>query len=91
MKATDETSKNSQDRESTVADREPYYIDDHALRVRLAREAAQRKIDEFGDVSEYVLKKIYGRLPNTNGGRDNTPQPSKINEEMPFDKSSRKS
>jgi len=91
MKPTDETSKKPQDRESILANRESYYIDDHALRVRLAREAAQRKIDEFGDVSEYVLKKIYGRLPNSTGSRDNAPQPLKINEGMPFDKSDEES
>jgi hypothetical protein len=34
---------------------------DHVSRVRAAREAAQREIDAFGDVSEYEIRKVYGQ------------------------------
>lgn len=34
---------------------------DMVARVRAAREAAQRRMEEFGDVSEYTVTKIYGR------------------------------
>jgi hypothetical protein len=44
-------------------DREQYL--DHSFdlvtRVRLAREAAQREMEAFGDVSEYEIRKIYGQ------------------------------
>jgi len=44
-------------------DHEKYYDDSDDLveRVRRAKEAAQRKIEEFGDPSEYIVTKIYGR------------------------------
>ena len=44
-------------------DREQYYddSDDHAARVRRAKEAAQRQIEAFGDRSKYTIRKIYGR------------------------------
>lgn len=44
-------------------DHEKYYddSDDFVERVRRAKEAAQRKIEEFGDPSEYIVTKIYGR------------------------------
>ena len=37
------------------------YEDDLIARIRRAREAAQRKIDAFGDPSEYEVRKIYGQ------------------------------
>ena len=44
-------------------DHDPY--DDRSFdlvaRVRAAKEAAQRRMEEFGDVSEYTVTKIYGR------------------------------
>lgn len=44
-------------------DREQYL--DHSFdlvaRVRAAREAAQREMEAFGDVSEYEIRKIYGQ------------------------------
>jgi hypothetical protein len=44
-------------------DRERYL--DHSFdlvaRVRAAREAAQREMEAFGDVSEYEIRKIYGQ------------------------------
>jgi hypothetical protein len=44
-------------------DRKQYYddADDHAARVRRAKEAAQRQIEAFGDRSKYQVRKIYGR------------------------------
>jgi hypothetical protein len=49
-------------RESTE-DEDPYMdrTDDLVARVRRAKEAAQRKMESFGDVSEYEVTKIYGR------------------------------
>jgi hypothetical protein len=41
---------------------------DHVARVRDAREAAQREMESFGDVSEYEVTTIQGQLkeePNT--------------------------
>ena len=41
---------------------------DHVARVRAAREAAQREMESFGDVSEYDVTIIQGQLkedPNT--------------------------
>lgn len=39
----------------------PFYEDDLVARVRAAREEAERKMREFGDVSEYEVRKIYGQ------------------------------
>jgi hypothetical protein len=63
-------------------DREQYL--DHSFdlvaRVRVAREAAQREMEAFGDVSEYEIRKIYGqRTDITYGDAEKTaeePQPS---------------
>ena len=87
MKATDETAKNSQDRESTLADREPYYIDDHALRVRLAREVAEREMRKFGDISEYEVRKVVGQRADLNYDREDVPGPLEGEESLSFDKS----
>ena len=41
---------------------------DHVARVRAAKEAAQRKMESFGDISEYDITIIQGQLredPNT--------------------------
>ncbi len=35
---------------------------DHVARVREAKEAAQREMEEFGDVSEYYITVIQGQL-----------------------------
>jgi hypothetical protein len=35
---------------------------DHVARVREAKEAAQREMEEFGDVSEYDITVIQGQL-----------------------------
>ena len=35
---------------------------DHVARVRAAREAAQREMESFGDVSEYEVTTIQGQL-----------------------------
>jgi len=35
---------------------------DHVARVRAAREAAQRQMESFGDVSEYDITTIQGQL-----------------------------
>lgn len=46
---------------------EEQYIDrtfDHVARVREAREAAQRRMEEFGDISEYDMTILQGQLPN---------------------------
>jgi hypothetical protein len=58
------------------SEHEQYYgrSPDHVARVRAAREAAQRKMEEFGDVSEYDITIIHGQLkeePN-----NDEPQPS---------------
>jgi len=45
-------------------DDEPYYDRslDHVARVRAAKEAAQRRMEEFGDISEYEVTVIHGQL-----------------------------
>ena len=46
-------------------DEEERYMDrsgDHVARVRAAREAAQREMESFGDVSEYDITIIQGQL-----------------------------
>ena len=52
--------------ESPREDREhEQYYDrslDHVARVRAAKEAAQRRMEEFGDVSEYDVTIIQGQL-----------------------------
>ena len=35
---------------------------DHVARVRAAKEAAQQEMESFGDVSEYEITTIQGRL-----------------------------
>jgi len=39
----------------------PFYEDDLVARVRAARAEAERKMQEFGSVSEYEVRKIYGK------------------------------
>ncbi len=46
-------------------DSEDQYYDrsvDHVARVRAAKEAAERRMEEFGDVSEYEVTIIHGQL-----------------------------
>ena len=48
-----------------AGDSDDEYLDrsiDHVARVRAAREAAQREMESFGDVSEYDITIIHGRL-----------------------------
>lgn len=55
---------------------EEKYMDrsgDLVARVRAAKEAAQRKMEEFGDVSEYDVTVIHGQLKE---GPDRNDQPS---------------
>lgn len=56
-------------------DDEPYYDRslDHVARVRAAREAAQRRMEEFGDISEYNVTIIQGQLKEE---PEQDPQPS---------------
>ena len=61
-------------------DREQYL--DHSFdlvaRVRAAREAAQREMEAFGDVSEYEIRKIYGqRTDITYGDAEKTAEEPK--------------
>jgi len=45
---------------------EEKYMDyslDHVARVRAAKDAAQREMESFGDVSEYDISTIQGQLP----------------------------
>jgi hypothetical protein len=46
---------------------------DMVARVRAAKEAAQRKMEEFGDVSEYDVTIIYGQKKDSSG--DDTAEP----------------
>lgn len=41
---------------------------DHVARMRAAREAAQREMESFGDVSEYDITIIHGRLKEAPAG-----------------------
>ena len=41
---------------------------DHVARVRAAKEAAQRKMEEFGDISEYDITIIRGQLKDEPDG-----------------------
>jgi hypothetical protein len=45
-------------------DEEKYmdYSNDHVARVRAAKEAAQRQMESFGDVSEYDIRVIQGQF-----------------------------
>lgn len=45
-------------------DRENYmdYSSDHIARIRAAKEAAQREMESFGDVSEYDVVTLQGQL-----------------------------
>lgn len=58
---TPEEPKNNSSQSATDRQRPlPFYEDDLVGRVRAAREAAQREMEKFGDVSEYEIRKIYG-------------------------------
>jgi hypothetical protein len=48
---------------------------DHVARVRAAKEAAQRKMEEFGDVSEYDITILQGQLKEE---PDTTPSQSSL-------------
>ncbi len=69
---------------STDPDHEQY-LDrsiDLVARVRAAKEAAQREMESFGDVSEYEIRKIYGQkteLPydEADDANDGSPQQSR--------------
>ena len=56
-------------------DNEGRYTDrsmDHVARVRAAREAAQREMESFGDVSEYDITIIQGQLKEESSGPPQT-------------------
>ena len=63
--------------QSSVADFDlEQYMDrsfDHVARVRAAKEAAQREMESFGDVSEYDIAIIQGQKKE---GPDGAPQAS---------------
>jgi hypothetical protein len=56
----------------TDFDAEPYFDRsfDMVARVRAAKEAAQRKIEEFGDVSEYEITTVQGQKKQTDQSAD---------------------
>lgn len=54
------------------------YIDrsiDLVARVRAAKEAAQREMEKFGDISEYEIRKIYGQKTELPYEHDNEREP----------------
>jgi len=55
---------------------------DLVSRIRAAKEAAQREIDAFGDVSEYEVRKIYGQRTDLNYD-DLPPEPAVEHEAKP--------
>ncbi len=61
--AEPEQPKELPSKQSSGIEREQYYDrgDDLVERVRRAKEAAQRKMDEFGDRSEYEVRIVQGR------------------------------
>ena len=65
------------------------YIDrpfDLVARVRAAKEAAQREMESFGNVSEYEIRKIYGQKSELSYDAqkdDHKPQPSASTEVQP--------
>ena len=46
---------------------------DLVARVRLAREAAEREMRKFGNVSEYEVRKVYGQRSDLNYDDDSVP------------------
>ena len=46
---------------------------DHVARVRVAKEAAQREMESFGDVSEYDITTIRGQLKESVAAPSQTP------------------
>jgi hypothetical protein len=58
---------NPEIRQLTDSDDEPYFDRsfDMVARVRAAKEAAQRRIEEFGNVSEYEITTIQGQKTTT--------------------------
>ena len=65
-------------------DRRYEHTVDHAVRVREARNAAQREIDAFGDVSEYELRKVYGQHSSLKHSDPNAADPNAEHEERPL-------
>jgi len=72
-------------------DREQYlnHSFDLVARVRAAKEAAQREMETFGDVSEYEIRKIYGQ--RTDLTYDQEPQNEEKQQENPSPHESRES
>jgi hypothetical protein len=63
---------------ATSAARQPHldYSSDFSARVRETKEGAQRKLEAFGHVSEYDVRKIYGeRVEITYNGREEESSP----------------
>lgn len=53
---------------STQTDDDDLYVErtfDLVARIRAAREAAQREMESFGDVSEYTVTQLYGEKKET--------------------------
>ena len=59
-------------RQVSDSDDEPYFDRsfDMVARVRAAKEAAQRRIEEFGEVAEYEITIIQGQKKQTNQSGD---------------------
>jgi hypothetical protein len=55
--------------------------DDLAARVRAAKEAAERELEAFGDVSEYEIRKIYGQRTDINYDEKKQPAAAHIKPE----------
>jgi hypothetical protein len=62
-KLESEMRRSAQGDQESAEDQELYMArtDDLVARVRRARDAAQREMESFGDVSEYEVTKIQGR------------------------------
>jgi hypothetical protein len=68
MESAETRRPQSQRKSGSDAGDEEKYMDhsfDHVARVRAAREAAQREMESFGEVSEYDITIIQGQLKET--------------------------
>ncbi len=74
-KSRQQTTAAPQDRSYNDAEDEQH-VDrsmDHVARVRAAKEAAQRLMEEFGDPSEYDVTILQGKLKREPGAKDRQP------------------
>jgi hypothetical protein len=62
----DNAAKSTENRQQSL----PFYEDDMVARVRAAKAAAQRKMESFGDVSEYEVRQIVGQRTDLRYGED---------------------